>query len=104
MKVIKELIEMIDDELEGAEHYVKTALFYKQEHPGLANALYEISVQEMHHVSILHDEVVKVIKAYREKHGEPPAAMQAVYDWEHEKEIEESKEIKMLQSHFREKA
>lgn len=104
MKVIKELIEMIDDELEGAEHYVKTALFYKHEHPGLANALYEISVQEMHHVSILHDEVVKVIKAYREKHGEPPAAMQAVYDWEHEKEIEESKEIKILQSHFREKA
>lgn len=104
MKVIKELIEMIDDELEGAEHYAKCALFYKHEHPSLANTLYEISVQEMHHVSILHDEVVKVIKAYREKHGEPPTAMQAIYDWEHEKEIEESKEIKLLQVHFREKA
>ena len=102
MKIIKELIEMIEDELEGAEHYAKCSLKYKHEHPNLANALYEISTQEMRHVSILHEEIVKVIKAHREKHGEPPVAMQAVYDWEHERMIEESKEIKMLQNQFRE--
>lgn len=104
MKVIKELVEMIDDELEGAEHYVKCALKHKHEYPALASVLYEISNQEMRHVTMLHEEVVKVIKMHREKHGEPPAAMQAVYDWEHEKQIEESKEIKMLQAHFRENA
>ena len=102
MKVIKELTSMIADELEGAEHYVKSAIHYKSEHPGLADVLYEISNQEMRHVMLLHEEVVKVIKTYREKHGEPPAAMQAIYDWEHEKQIEESQEIKLLQNHYRE--
>lgn len=104
MKVIKELIEMIEDELEGAEHYAKCSLKYKTEHPALAAVLYEISNQEMRHVTMLHEEVVKVIKMYREKHGEPPAAMLAVYDWQHEKQIEEVKEIKMLQAQFRESA
>ena len=102
MKVIKELTDMIEDELEGAENYAKCALHYKAEMPSLADALYEISTQEMRHITILHEEVVKIIKAYREKHGDPPAAMQAVYDWQHEKQIEESKEIKILQAHYRE--
>lgn len=102
MKVIKVLTEMIAEELEGAEHYVKCAIQYKPEHPGLADVLFEISNQEMRHVNILHEEVVKLIRSYRDKHGEPPAAMQAIYDWEHEKQIEESKEIKILQTHYRE--
>lgn len=104
MKIIKELIEMIEEELEGAEHYAKCSLRYKHEHPVLANALYEISTQEMRHVTILHEEVVKLIKSHRESHGEPPVAMKAVYDWEHERIIEESNEIKMLQAQFRENA
>ena len=104
MKLIKELVDMIEDELEGAEHYAKFAIQHKSDHPSLANALYEISIQEMHHVSVLHEEIVKVIKAYRDKHGDPPAAMQAVYDWQHEKQIEESKEVKMLQAHYRDNA
>lgn len=104
MRVIKELIDMIADELDGAEHYAKSAIRYKSEMPALADVLYDISTQEMRHVNILHDEVVKIIKAYREKHGEPPAAMQAVYDWQHEKQIDEAKEIKILQSEYREKS
>lgn len=102
MKVIKELIEMIDEELEGAEHYAKCSLKYKHEYPALANTLFEISTQEMRHVTMLHDEVVKAIKMFREKHGEPPVAMQSIYDWEHEKQIEEAHEIKILQAQFRE--
>ena len=45
MKVIKELTSMIADELEGAEHYVKSAIHYKSEHPGLADVLYEIETE-----------------------------------------------------------
>lgn len=102
MKIIKELSEMIEDELEGASHYVKTALKYKEDHPALANALYEISTQEMRHVNILHDEVVKIIKNHRESHGEPPPAMTAIYEWEHNRQIEKTKEIKVMQSQFKE--
>lgn len=102
MKIIKDLVEMIEDELEGAEHYAKCAIKHKEDHPGLADTLYEISTQEMRHVNMLHEEVAKLIKAHREKHGEPPAAMLAVYNWQHEREIEKAKEVKILQAQYRE--
>ena len=102
MKIIKTLTDMIEDELEGAEHYAECALMYKEDHPQLANTLYEISTQEMRHVNLLHEEVVAVIKKHREAHGEPPAAMLEIYEWVHIRQIEMAKEIKILQSQFRE--
>lgn len=45
MKIIKELSEMIEDELEGAEYYAKQAVYLKEDHPSLAGTLYEISTQ-----------------------------------------------------------
>lgn len=101
MKLIKELSDMIEEELDGAENYAKEALRYKEDHPGLAAVFLEISTQEMNHVNMLHDEVVKVIKKYREKHGDPPPEMQAIYDWQHTKHIEEAKGVKILQNQFR---
>ena len=101
MKIIKELTELIEEELEGAENYAKMANHYKEEHSTLAEALYEISTQEMRHVNVLHDEVVKLIKVHRERYGEPPEAMQAVYDWMHKKQIEEAAEVKRYQELYK---
>jgi hypothetical protein len=101
MKIIKVLTEMIEDELEGAEHYAEKAISYKEEHPQLANTLYEISTQEMRHVNLLHEEVVAFIKKHRETNGEPPAAMMEIYEWMHTRQIEKAKEIKILQNQFR---
>lgn len=100
MKIIKEISEMIEDELEGAEHYIECALKHKADHPALADVFYEISTQEMRHVNMLHDEVVKLIKEYRGKNGNPPEAMQAIWEWQHERHIESLKEIKILQDHY----
>lgn len=102
MKIIKKLVEMIEDELEGAERYAKCAIAYKDEYPRLASTLYEISTQEMRHVNLLHDEVAAFIKKHRESHGEPPAAMMAVWEWQHERHIEEAKEIKILHQQYQE--
>lgn len=102
MKIIKEISEMIEDELEGAEHYAECALRHKIEHPALADVFYEISTQEMRHVNMLHDEVTKLIKAQREKGGETPAVMMAIWEWQHERHIEWAKEIKILQNQYRE--
>lgn len=101
MKIIKELSEMIEEELEGAENYAENALKYKSDFPSLADVLYEISTQEMRHVNMLHEEVSKLIRYHREKHGEPPPAMMAIYEWEHKKEIERAKVVKILQSQYR---
>ena len=102
MEIIKKLSEMIEDELEGAEEYVKCAIKHKAEHPTLANVFYDISVQEMHHVTMLHEQVNKIIENHRKEHGEPPAVMKAIWDWEHERQIREAKEIRRYQEMYRE--
>ena len=102
MTIIKKISEMIEDELEGAEHYAKCAIKHREEHPTLAKTMYDIATDEMRHVDLLHAEVVKIIKTYREKNGEPPAAMMAVYDYLHDKQIEEAAEVKVLLAQYRE--
>lgn len=101
MKIIKTLSEMIEDELEGAEHYAKMALTQKETHPGLARVLDEISQQEMNHVNLLHGEVVKLIEQHRKEKGEPPAAMLAVYEFLHERHIAKANIVKVCQSQYR---
>ena len=102
MKTIKELSTQIQDEIEGAEWYIMRALQFNDEHPELAQTLYDISTDELRHVNLLHSHVVKIIEDYRKKHGEPPASMLAVYEFLHEKQIEDVNEVRMYQSQFRE--
>lgn len=101
MTLIKKIADMIEDELEGAEHYAKCAVKYKDEHPTLAKTFYDISTDEMRHVGLLHGEVVAIIEEHRRTHGEPPASMLAIWDYLHEKHIDKSNEVRMLQSQYR---
>jgi rubrerythrin len=101
MIIIKDISAMIDDELDGAEEYVKHALEWKQKNPTLAKVFYDISMQEMTHVNMLHTEVAKLIEQHRKEKGEPPASMMAIYDYLHKKHIEEANEIKMYQAQYR---
>lgn len=104
MKIIKELSEMIEEELDGAEQYAKMAVALREEHPSLSKAFYEISTDEMRHIEILHSEVTRLIENHRREHGEPPAAMMAVYEFLHGRHIEKANSIKMYQAHYREKS
>lgn len=101
MKIIKELSEMIEEELEGAEEYAKNALMLKEENPSLAKTFYDISLDEVKHINLLHDEVKKLIEAHRREKGDPPVAMMAVYEFLHEKHLDKAAKIKLMQAQYR---
>ena len=101
MKLIKILVNQIEEELEGAERYISMAIARKDDTPSLSKVLYEILLEEMHHVELLHEQVVNLIEEYRRTKGEPPEAMMSVYEYLHEKHIKLAARIKVLQAEYR---
>lgn len=101
MKLIQKISEMIDEELEGACDYAKAAVKYKDENATLAKTFYDIATQELQHVNMLHEQVVRLIEEHRKTKGEPPAPMQAVYDYLHEKQIEKANKAKSYLATYR---
>ena len=97
MKVIKCLVEDIEEELEGAEHYAKKATEHKDDDRELADVYAKLANIELDHVNALHGQVVRIIKEWKATSGqEVPAAMQAVWDYEHERSIDKAAKIKTL--------
>lgn len=97
MTIIKKLVRMIDEELADAEKYADCALKMRDENPSLAIVYYNLSLDEMKHMQMLHGEVVKIIEMYRKEHGEPPAAMLAIWEYKHEEHVEWAEKITAMQ-------
>lgn len=102
MKIIKKLSELIECEIDDAERYVELALELRDTRKGLADTFYSLSLEEMKHMEILHEEVVKLIEEHRSQHGEPPADMLAIYEYLHKRHIKEAQEVKNYQTTYRE--
>ena len=96
MKAIAELVDLISDEQSGARRYAELALQWKSEHPKTAEKLHELAGVEMQHAKQLHAEAARLIEEERARSGEPPAAMLAVYDYEHRKQIKQAAETRAL--------
>lgn len=96
MKIIKMLVEQIEDEACGAEEYAKLAMQYKEEDKLLADNYAKMAEVELQHVDLLHAQVVRIIKAWQAKGNETPPAMAAVYDYVHKNQIDKVARIKFL--------
>lgn len=101
MLIIKKLSKMIKEEICDAEKYANCALKYKEEDKQLAETFYTLANNELQHMDALHTQVVRLINDYKAKKGEPPVAMQALYDYVHEEQIENVKEVKLLLSMYK---
>lgn len=101
MQLIKKLCGFIEDEIDGARCYAKMALELKDERPDTARIFYNMSLAEMQHMENLHAMVVEIISEYRRTKGDPPAVMMELYEYLHEKHIEDATEVKVMQSSFK---
>lgn len=101
MKIIKNLVEDIEEELEGAEHYAKLATQHKDEDRELADVYAKLANVELEHVEALHGQAVRMIKARKASGVETPAPMQAVWDWEHGKMVDTTARIKTMLTMYR---
>ena len=101
MEIIRKLSEMISDEIADADRYATMALKHKADNPTLAETFYRLSAEEMNHMNMLHDQVVRMIDLYRRENGEPPEPMMAVYGYLHGKHIDDSASVKAKQSMYK---
>ena len=101
MKVIKCLVEKIEEELHDADAYIDLAMTWKNENPETADLFYELSTEEMGHVDKLHADVASLIEEYKKENGDPPKGMQSLYSWMHEKHIAEAMRIKVKQGMYK---
>lgn len=102
MLVIKKLSKMIKEEICDAEKYANCAMKYREEDKALADTFYELATAELEHMAKLHKHVVRLINEYKSTKGEPPEAMQALYDYVHEEQMDAVKEVKITLSMYKE--
>ena len=100
MKEIERLADQMDEEIEDLEEYVEEALEMKEKNPSLANTLFVIASDEKKHYNMLHMEVQRMIAEHKEKHGDPPPAMAALYDFVHRKQIQRMAKIESMMHMF----
>lgn len=101
MKIISDISDTIEKLLDAAESHIEYAHKKKEEYPSVAQAYYSLSVAEMASVTVFHEQIVKLIEDYRKANGEPPERMMGRYEYIHEKHIEKTNKIKVLQGLFK---
>jgi len=97
MKKIEQIADYIDEEISDAMKYARCAI-QNDDDAELAKTYRTLSNEELGHAMRLHDEVVRLIKKYRDEHGEPPQKMMDRYEYIHEKQMRRYADVKVLLS------
>lgn len=97
MHEIKHLAEEIREELGDAEKYAREAVKHAED-PEDASTYADLSRQELGHANRLHEMAVRHIEKAKDAGHHPTEAMQAVWDWEHERMLDRTAHVKTLLS------
>lgn len=87
MRIIQEISDKIEKEIDNAECYAKCALEKKEQWPSLAEIYYKLANERLTDIMVLHNQVTVIIEEYKKEKGEPPEAMKILYDILHKREI-----------------
>ena len=95
MRYIEELVETIDDELEGAKDYAEKYLQLKAEGDSWSTKFKELANTELSHALTIHDYAVQKIDELKRIYT-APVEMQEMWDTSHKKYIEKTAWIKQM--------
>lgn len=101
MRIIKDLIEKMDDTLEEAEFYGKEAHHLRGEHKSLADTYAKVGEMHIEIYKMLHERVVALINEEKQKGIAVPAEMMAIWEFEHRKLIDEFAEAKYVLEEYK---
>ena len=102
MERLKLLFSLINDELADSMKYGDKAMKYKDTHPAMAELFYSLSMEEMKHKNMLHNQLVKEMHECIENYPEKEEGINAVYDVLNERQVEWENSIRSYQSAYRE--
>lgn len=95
MTKIKQLIDNIDEEIEGAKNYAECFLEKKAKGDQWASKFKDMANDELRHAMYLHDYTVQEIESLKKVYT-PPVEMQEAWDKAHAKYVEKVAWIKKM--------
>ncbi|MBO4544108.1 MAG: hypothetical protein J5725_13140 [Bacteroidales bacterium] len=99
MKKIKEYIEKMNDEIEGAKEYIEKALWYKAKNDTNRYTKYkEMSLQELGHAMIIHQFASEDISELERVYPDIPEDMQDKWNKAHNEYVDKVAWIKQMQN------
>lgn len=101
MEIIKKLSRMIKEEIGDAEKYAQCALNHRDTDKVLADTFYALANEELKHMDMLHNQVVRKINEKKTSGAQIPAGMQEIYNYVHEEQMDAVREVKVLLSMYK---
>ena len=99
MKKIKDYVEKIADELDGAKEYIEKALWYKAKGDTTRySKLKEMSLDELKHAMNIHTFAAEDIEALEKVYPDIPEEMMDKWNKAHNEYIEKAAWIKQMQN------
>lgn len=102
MDRLKLLFSLIDDELADAMKYAEKAMHCKGTNIPMAELFYSLSVEEIKHKNMLHNQLLKEMQSCIDNDPEKEHEINAIYDVLNERQVEWENSIRTYQSSYRE--